>query len=222
MGDPLGAETSRRKDGNPIFQLALVSNTQDRSGWNEAKLVAQLKLGADEAYRELMRRYQHKVAGIAFGISMDREESLDIAQEVFLQVHRNIHGFKGDAKLSTWLHRITVNQALNWRRKWKRRFRWHHQPAQREDGSEGAEMGSDDYNPENQYREKELQRLFQAKLKALPEDIRAVFILKEVEGLSYEEIAETLGIRRGTVSSRLFYARKRLKKAILHPEETAS
>ncbi len=173
-----------------------------------------LREGSEAAYRILVRRFQDKVFAIAYGITLDREDSLDICQEVFLQVFRSIGTFQENARLATWLHRITVNQALNWKRKWKRRFRWHHRPIEPESGIDDPQLGSEEYNPEARYHQKELEARFKDELAALPEETRAVFVLKELEGLSYEEIAERLDIKRGTVSSRLFYARRRLKEAL--------
>lgn len=181
---------------------------------DEARLVSLLREGSESAYRTLVRQYQDRVFKIAYGITLDRDESLDVCQEVFLQVFRKINTFRADARLSTWLHRITVNQALNWRRKWKRRMRWHHHPIESENGTTLRELGTDEHNPENRFREKQLEVRFEESLAALPEEARAVFVLKEVEGLSYEEIADRLNIRKGTVSSRLFYARRRLREAL--------
>jgi len=202
----------------PITTLIPVSNSEERPEWDETRLVALLKEGSEAAYRQLVRRYQDKVFRIAYGITLDREESFDICQEVFLQVFRSIASFQENARLATWLHRITINQALNWKRKWKRRFRWHHRPLEAQSGVDSPEMGSDAYSPERRYREKELESRFKEKLGSLPEEARAVFVLKELEGLSYDEIAERLNIKRGTVSSRLFYARRRLKEALDIPE----
>ena len=180
----------------------------DRPLKDEKKLIGLLKQGDQEAYRVLVRQYQQMVFRIAYGITLDREESLDIAQEVFLKIYQKIDTFEQKAALSTWLHRITVNQSLNWKRRWKRRFRWHHQPLE----SSGAlELGTEKHKPERLYQHQELSRVLQEGLGKLPEDARAVFVLKEIEGFSYEEIAATLHIKRGTVSSRLFYARKRLR-----------
>lgn len=195
-----------------------MSKSEERPDWDETRLVALLKEGSEAAYRQLVRRYQDKVFRIAYGITLDREESLDICQEVFLQVFRSIASFRENARLATWLHRITINQALNWKRKWKRRFRWHHRPLDVQSGDDALEQGSDAYSPEHSYREKELEARFKEKLASLPEEARAVFVLKELEGLSYDEIAERLKIKRGTVSSRLFYARRRLKEALDIPE----
>jgi RNA polymerase sigma-70 factor (ECF subfamily) len=193
----------------------------DTDLWNEARLVSLLKKKEEEAFRVLMRRYQDKIFGIAYGITLDREESLDIVQEVFVKVYERIHTFRGESKLSTWLHRITVNLCLNWKRRWKRRFRWHHEPIEAEEVSKKADVEGEDQRPDTLYEKKELEEIFWRCLREIPETARAVFVLKEVEGLSYEEIAEALKIRKGTVSSRLFYARKKLKESLsAHVEET--
>jgi RNA polymerase sigma-70 factor (ECF subfamily) len=191
-----------------------VSNKTNVNHWDENRLVSLLKQGHEEAFRVLVRRFQKKLVGIAYGITLDREESLEIVQEVFLQVYRKIHSFRGEASLSTWLHRITVNLCLNWQRRWKRRLKWRHQPLEKDNGADYPELGSDEEGPHSLYREKEVGKIFKEKLSALPEEARTVFVLKEVEGLSYDEIAKALHIKRGTVSSRLFYARKRLKESL--------
>lgn len=181
---------------------------------DERRLVSLLKQGHEEAFSVLLKRYQAKVFGIAYGITLDREESLEIVQEVFLKVYRKIHTFREEAGLSTWIHRITINQCLNWQRKWKRRFRWQHQPIERDEAGDYPELGTDAHCPEMLIQKKELGKIFREGLRDLPEEAKAVFVLKEVEGLSYDEIAKVLNIKRGTVSSRLFYARQRLKESL--------
>lgn len=190
----------------------LVSNSKQNRGLEENRLfVERLKSGDEAAYRELVEQYQDRLFKVAIGIVLEQEEALDIVQEVFTKAFLNIDRFRGDAKLSTWLHRITVNQCLNWKRRWGRRFRWSHQPLTREDGSESAEMGSKRYAPDAITAEKNVADAYEEALAALPEQARTVFVLKEAEGLSYDEIAKVLKIKRGTVSSRLFYARERLR-----------
>ena len=188
-----------------------MSNLSESSPWDESRLVSLLKQGREDAYRVLIQKYQKLVFRIAYGITFDQEESLDITQEVFLKVYQNIHRFEQKSKLSTWLHRITVNEGLNWKRRWKRRLRWRHHSFEEAFQQDSHEPESDEEGPEDRYLKKEFSRKIQDVLLKLPEDARTVFVLKEMEGLSYEEIAETLNIKRGTVSSRLFYARKRLK-----------
>jgi len=191
-----------------------VSNKENKDLWGEKQLVSSLKEGQEEAFRVLIRRYQGKLFGIAYGITLDREESQDIVQDVFLKVYRSIHKFRGESSLSTWLYRFTVNTCLNWQRRWKRRFRWHHRSLERDDAGASSELRTDDHDSEKLYEQKELERRMWDNLKTLPEEARAVFVLKEVEGLSYDEIAETLNIKKGTVSSRLFYVRKKLREAL--------
>jgi len=188
-----------------------VSNLTESPPWDESQLVSLLKQGREDAYRVLIQKYQKMVFRIAYGITLDHEESLDITQDVFLKVYQNIQRFEQKSKLSTWLHRITVNACLNWKRRWKRRLRWHHQSFDEVLQQDTIEPESDKERPEDRYLKKEFSRRIQDGLLKLPEDARTVFVLKEIEGLSYEEIAETLNIKRGTVSSRLFYARKRLR-----------
>ena len=193
-----------------IFLRILVSNIQKHTTRDESDFITRLIAGDEDAFRQLVRQYQDRLFKVAYGITLDREEARDIVQEVFLKVFKNISRFKGNAKLSTWLHRITVNQCLNWQRRWKRRLRWHHRPLQTEENIDYPELGSTDMAPDALYSEKELERFFQKQLKALSETTRSVYLLRESEGLSYDEIAEILGIKKGTVSSRLFNARKQL------------
>ena len=182
--------------------------------WDESTLVALLKQGHEEAYAELVQRYQKKVYALAYGITMDPEDSRDIVQEVFLKAFQNINKFEGRSRLATWLHRITVNQSLNWQRRWKRRLRWHHRPIESDEDGESMQLGTDEYQAEVLHERREIDRAYKRALKQLPEDARTVYALKEVEGLSYEEIGRVLNLKKGTVSSRLFYARKRLQQAL--------
>ena len=168
----------------------------------------------EEAFRVLIRQYKGKIYGIALGITLDREESLDIVQEVLTRVYEKIGTFKGDAKLSTWIHRITVNHCLNWRRKWKRRFRWRHESLDSPADGRARDFGTDAYQPERLYHSKDLKHRLWKSLKELPQSTRVVFVLKELEGLSYDEIARMLGVKKGTVSSRLFHARKQLRESL--------
>jgi RNA polymerase sigma-70 factor (ECF subfamily) len=192
-----------------FFQLS-VSNKVKPDGWEEPRLIARLKQGDETAFKVLIEKYRHRLFSIAYGITQDREDSLDIVQEVFVKVFRNIGRFQEKSKLSTWLYRITVNHCLNWQRRWKRRLGWQHHSFDTTESNAiaGAESGKND--PESILQGKELEKMIQMQLAALPDKSRAVFVLKELEGLSYDEIAKILKIKRGTVSSRLFNARKKI------------
>lgn len=197
----------------------MVSNTTNTYGWTEDELIERLKKGQEEAYRVLVREYHSRLYSLACGITMDREESQDILQEVFLKVCSNIKGFKGKSSLFTWLRRITVNESLNWRRRAKRRFRWKHQPLDTEVTEGGVELESQESGPEAMYQKKELEKSLNNGLNLLSEEARTIFALRELEGLSYDEIAAQLNLSKGTVSSRLFYARQRLKEFLEKGQE---
>ena len=183
---------------------------------NDEELIFRLQRGDEWAFQLMVRRFRKKIFSIAFGITLDADESQDIVQEVFLQVYRTIGDFRGDASLSTWLHRITVNRCLNWKRRWARRFKWLHDSTDSTDEQPAAELASESPTPEVHLANAQTRQQIDKALKMLPDQARAVFVLRELDGLSYEEIADATGIKLGTVRSRLFHARLRLK-AILRP-----
>jgi RNA polymerase sigma-70 factor (ECF subfamily) len=189
----------------------LASNTDNIE---ENDLVFRLKQGQEWAFNILVNKYQNMLLKIAYGITLDREESLEIVQDVFVSVHKNIKNFRQDASLKGWLRKITINTCLNWKRKWKRRFRWNHQSIESKDEAKLLEAKKNGNNPETLYREKQIELLVMKNIKKLPEKIRVVFVLNTLEGLSYDEIARHLNIKRGTVSSRLHHARKILLESI--------
>ncbi len=183
---------------------------------HDKELILRLQRGDEWAFQLMVRRFRKKIFSIAFGITLDAEESQDIMQEVFLQVYRTIGDFRGDASLATWLHRITVNRSLNWKRRWARRFKWMHVSTDSADGPPPAELESDSPSPEMHMADVQTRQQIDRALKMLPDQARTVFVLRELEGLSYEEIADAVGIKLGTVRSRLFHARQRLRE-ILQP-----
>ncbi len=174
----------------------------------EQDLVERLKKGQKQAFNQLVSSYQERLFKLAYGITLDREDSLEVVQDVFLSVYHHIQTFRQDSTLATWLRKITLHHCLNWKRKWKRRFKWHHQSLEQENDFEPAEENLDD--PELLFREKQLEGALMKEIQALPEKLRLVFVLNAIEGLSYDEIAEILNIKKGTVSSRLHLARKSL------------
>lgn len=188
-----------------------MSNNTDRADIDDSRLIIDLKDGNERAYRQLVGKYQAKLRNVAYGITLDVEESADIIQDVFLKAYMGIDKFKGESSLYTWLRRITINESLNWVRKWKRRFKWQHQSIDQEDGS-SLDLESGEAGPEKSLDSKQVAGILKKGLDMLPEKARAVLVLKEVEGLSYEEIGDLLGINKGTVSSRIFYAREKLRE----------
>lgn len=180
----------------------------------EKALIERLRQGQQWACDTLVTNFQERLLKIAYGITLDHEESREIVQDAFVSAIENISGFRGDSGLSTWLRKITINHCLNWKRKWKRRFRWHHtslEPDTEFLTFDGAGQGE---TPENLLREKQEEQRLAAAVKALPEKIRLVFVLNTVEGMSYQEISEALAIKEGTVSSRLYRARQMIMDAL--------
>lgn len=194
-----------------------MSNTIQNRIVYDAELILRLQRGDEWAFQLLVRRFRKKLFSIAFGITLDAEESQDIVQEVFLQVYRSIDDFKGNASLSTWLHRITVNRCLNWKRRWARRFQLkHHVSTGNIDDQPAKVPESDVPTPETRMANAQTRQQIDNAMKMLSDQARAIFVLRELEGLSYEEIADATGTKIGTVRSRLFHARKRLRQ-ILQP-----
>jgi RNA polymerase sigma-70 factor (ECF subfamily) len=180
----------------------------------EQELIERLKKGQQWAFECLVSQYQDKLLKIAYGITFDHEDSLEVVQDVFVSVFKNIHTFRQDASLYTWLRKITVNHCLNWKRKWKRRFKWHHASIESENDKMLIKESKKNNDPEMLFREKQLEENLMKAIKKLPEKLRVVFVLNALEGLSYEQISSTLSVKMGTVSSRLHSARKRLSEEI--------
>ncbi len=182
----------------------------------EQELVERLKKGQQWAYQVLVTRYQDRLLKIAYGITLDMEESREVVQDVFVSVFKHIHSFREEAGLWGWLRRITINACLNWKRKWKRRFKWHHTSLEPDNDHLLYGAQKDSATPESILGEKEGETNLVRAIHKLPEKNRLVFVLNTLEGLSYEEIAQTLKIRKGTVASRLFHARKQILASLNH------
>jgi len=183
---------------------------------SDRKLVRSLRRREEDAFRELVRVYQHRVFNIVYRILGDRAEAEDIAQEVFVSIFKHIDGFRGDAKFSTWIYRIATNHARNRLKYHARRHRKDHQnyedapEAAREETSLSGKIA----RPDEAAIGKELEQIIQDGLKELSEIHRTIIVLRDVENLSYQEIAEIVELPEGTVKSRLFRARVALKEYV--------
>lgn len=192
-------------------------------GWSEvagreAALVQRCAAGDDLACTELVAEHQRMVYHLALHLLGDRDEALDLSQEVFLRVFRTIHRFRGQSALRTWIYRIVINQAKNRQRWWRRRHRAEQISLDEHLRRCGdvAVPGSPEA-PDRALVRKEVAARIWAALDRLPFDQRTAIILREIEGLSYEEIAFSLGIAVGTVKSRLTRARQALRGQLKEP-----
>jgi RNA polymerase sigma-70 factor (ECF subfamily) len=182
----------------------------------ERELVARCRSGDPAAFARLVALHEAMVFNLAGRLLGDVEEARDVAQEVFLQVYRQLGRFEGRSGLKTWIYRIVVNQCHNRRRFWHRRCRDKEETLD-ERFETPAGPGRDQWraSPYEQARSRERARRVQAALLQLSFDQRSVLVLREVEGLSCEEVAAALGIPDGTVKSRLSRAREALRQKLV-------
>lgn len=151
------------------------------------------------------------VVQLAVNLLGDRDEALDLSQEVFLRVFRTIHRFRGQSSLRTWVYRIALNQARNRHRFWRRRHRADQVSLDQHIAAHGDFQSAGESGPDRLLAQKQLAEQLQQALDDLPFDQRSVIVLREIDGLSYEEIAFSLGVAVGTVKSRLTRARQALR-----------
>jgi RNA polymerase sigma-70 factor (ECF subfamily) len=180
-------------------------------GAREATLVQRCASKDEFACAELVGEHQRMVVQLAVNLLDDREEALDVSQEVFLRVFRTIHRFRGQSSLRTWIYRIAVNQARNRHRFWRRRRRADQISLEDHVSAHGELVSTRQATPERELAQKELGARLQRALNNLPFDQRTAIVLREIDGLSYDEIAFSLGVAIGTVKSRLTRARQALR-----------
>jgi RNA polymerase sigma-70 factor (ECF subfamily) len=190
-------------------------NEGPKEAGNDRALVRAAQKGDQQAFRALVERYQRRVVQLALGMTKDPDEAMDIAQETFVRVHRYLPSFKGDSSFFTWTYRIAMNLCLDAQR---RRGRLERVDLEQGDEAEiEAAMDAPSAalaGPQRQALNSELRARMTDALASLSENHRAILLLREVEGLSYEDLAKVLGIRKGTVMSRLFHARLKMQNKL--------
>jgi RNA polymerase sigma-70 factor (ECF subfamily) len=181
----------------------------------EAVLIQRCAAHDESACAELVAVHQRMVFNLALHLLSDREEALDLSQEVFLRVFRTIHAFRGQSALRTWIYRIVINQARNRQRWWRRRHR-SEQVSLDEHVLQHGEPGlaNEMAAPDRILGRKELASSIWRALDRLPFEQRTAVVLREIDGMSYDEIAFSLGIAVGTVKSRLTRARGALRSQL--------
>lgn len=183
----------------------------------EASLIAELKAGSEEAFALLIAQYHQPLYSLIARSIHDPADASDITQEVFLKVFRSIRSFHGDASLRTWMYRIALHQASNQRRWWSRHKRQEVtiEPTETEGDEDGYCLGAllqdGAASPYDCAAQAEIREQVEEALRQLPEAYRTATVLREVEGFSYDEIAEILDVNIGTVKSRLTRGRQALK-----------
>jgi len=177
-------------------------------------LVERAKAGDRPAFGQLVEVYQDKIYGYVSRMLGDPDEAEDVAQETFVRAYRSLPHFRGAASFHTWLYRIASNLAIDVARRNRRQSTGDFsldEPLESEEGDYEREIADESGSPEQLTQRREMQELVRQAVAELPEKLRAVVVLYELQGESYEDIAEILGCPLGTVKSRLFNARSQLK-----------
>jgi len=181
--------------------------TRSRPDGDEAELIARAREGDREAFSILVTRYERRVVGVALAVVHNQDDALELAQETFVRAFENLRGFESRSSFSTWLYRIAANLAIDF---WRREGRY--SVLRGEDAeNELKRLPSTTGDSYRAATRSELGQKLSEALEQLTPEHRAVILLREVEGLSYDEISEVLQCPRGTVMSRLHYARNRLR-----------
>jgi RNA polymerase sigma-70 factor (ECF subfamily) len=198
------------------------SNRLEREHESEQdrQLIVRAQGGDSGAFRLLVERHQRRVFAIALGLVRDEQDAREIAQEAFLRVHKGLAQFHGGSSFFTWLYRIVTNLSIDLMRKPSRREAELHFALEIDD-NDAALLPPAENDPYDAVRRTQLSARINDALEQLPPYHRGVILMREVEGMSYEEMAEAMHVSKGTIMSRLFHARKKLQRALsdCHDEE---
>jgi RNA polymerase sigma-70 factor, ECF subfamily len=185
--------------------------TQDE---NDQQLVQRVQAGDQSAFNLLVLKYQHRVLKLIGRFVSDQSEAQDVAQEAFLKAYRALGSFRGESAFYTWLYRIAINTAKNALVAQRRRPVDFDLDAQDPEGFERQAKLKESDTPEGVLLTEEIRQVVEKAMEQLPEDLRTAIVLRELDGLSYEEIAEAMDCPVGTVRSRIFRAREAIDKKL--------
>jgi RNA polymerase sigma-70 factor (ECF subfamily) len=186
-----------------------------REAEEDRELILQAQRGDQAAFRKLVERHQRRAFSIALGLVRDENDARELVQEAFLRVYRSLNSFQGGSSFFTWLYRIVTNLSIDLMRKpGRKEAELTEQHLEDESADLPLVARIDGADPLDVIRRREIAGRIQAALDALPPYHRGVILMREVEGMSYEEMAEAMNVSKGTIMSRLFHARQKLQKAL--------
>ncbi len=201
-----------------VSEASNAKQARIREAEEDRVLIARAQQGDVAAFRQLVERHQRRAFAIALSLVRDENDARELVQDAFLRVYRGLNSFQGGSSFFTWLYRIITNLSIDLIRKPGRQLADIDEARFESDESQEAEFpllsrvdGSD---PVDVVRRREIAGRLQAALDALPPYHRGVIVMREIEGLSYEEMATAMGVSKGTIMSRLFHARQKLQKAL--------
>lgn len=214
-------ETPQQTKNVDVYKISEVIQYPARAPDEDAAIIERSKNGDRVAFNELVRRHQRRVFNLCYRIIGNRDEAEDVAQEVFITVFKAIKNFRGDSTFSTWVHRVTTNHCKN-RLKYLKRRRYFQTTSIDEtqdtgEGEQKREYASDEfYTPEEDLERSEVGAEIEGAIAQLDEDYRIVIVMRDVQGMSYQEIADVLELKEGTVKSRIHRARLELQGKLRH------
>jgi len=206
----------------PVNTGHLAASNQKQERIREAEedraLIARAQAGDRAAFRQLVERHQRRAFAIALGLVRDENDARELVQDAFLRVYKSLHNFQGTSSFFTWLYRIITNLSIDLIRKPGRQVGDLDEMRFEADESQEADFPFlsriDGADPGEVVRRREIAGRLQAALDALPPYHRGVIVMREIEGLSYEEMAQAMNVSKGTIMSRLFHARQKLQRAL--------
>lgn len=205
-------------DQEELSDATLAARSDAVSSSAETKFIERLKAGEAQAFDDFVIRYSANVYALLVRLTEDEEEAKDLTQETFLRALKAVKNFRGDADLKTWLYRIAVNESRNRFRWWKRRNRSSTFSLDSESNSNekplSERISDDSETPEMETLRHERERALRQALRELSANFREVVILRDIEGLTYEEVAAALETNVGTVKSRIARGREELRKKL--------
>ena len=214
--------TSARGPSLPTPPAVNGQPSQPSEGVKEARepredddLVERVRNGDRAAFQLLFRKYNRRAYAVALGVLKRPDDAMDVVQEAFIKVHKNIGTFQGASSFYTWLYRIVMNLAIDHIRRKRKIVEWGDDVPLHEVAGDGSLVPKvEDAHPGRSVERRELSDKIRQALDTLPEYHRAVILLREVEGMSYEEMAEVLDVPKGTIMSRLFHARRKMQEQL--------
>jgi RNA polymerase sigma-70 factor, ECF subfamily len=213
-GDPAADAVSLEHLERQLPEIATRSSEEKE---RDRELVRRAQAGDRRAFRELFDRHHKRAASVAYGVLKNSQDASDVVQEAFVKVYKHLDTFQGTSSFYTWLYRIVMNLSID-----QLRRRKNQKPVEYDDAMLRNSDSADDTilprmldsNPRKTVIRRELMVRVEAALATLPEYHRQVIVLREVEGMSYEEMAEILEVPKGTIMSRLFHARRKMQAAL--------
>jgi RNA polymerase sigma-70 factor, ECF subfamily len=212
-----------RRGVNKAGQRASQAHGRSPSAADDRDLVAAARRGDRDAFRTLFERYHRRAYALAFGVLRHQDDALDVVQDAFIKAHKYLDKFEGNSSFYTWLYRIVMNLAIDHIRKHRRQKPVELDEAKLEDSDDALLPKIIHGNPGRALFDKQIRARIDQALGELSENHRAVLVMREVEGLSYEEMAQAMECSKGTIMSRLFHARRNMQRRLLdlleHPSD---